>query len=270
DEAEAAFNDAYDAIPNTIVLLGIAEVQERAGRGAASVATLERYLRERSDAPDRNEVTARIERIRAMPATVSVSSAPDGATISVNGEPRSEVTPAELSLDPGEYEIGIALEGYEPAVETVTGEFGTRSDVSVELTEATSDDPLGENGEGDEYEEEEDYGDDSESEGGVPAGVWVASGVAAAALVAGTVLGFMALSEQADFDDDPSEDTADNGETLALFADVGFGIAGAAALTAIVLYLTTGDDEDESDEAGLQLAPVVGPRAAGVAAQLEF
>jgi tetratricopeptide (TPR) repeat protein len=53
ETAEAAFREAYEAVPNPIVLVSIAESQERLGNLPGSVETLERYLAERADAPDR-------------------------------------------------------------------------------------------------------------------------------------------------------------------------------------------------------------------------
>jgi hypothetical protein len=74
----------------------------------------------------------------------------------------------------------------------------------------------------------------------------------------------------------PTAGRADDGERFALFADVLFGVAGAAAITAIVLFLTSddGDDdaggEEESDATAFTIAPSVGRRGGGVSAQLQF
>jgi hypothetical protein len=115
--------------------------------------------------------------------------------------------------------------------------------------------------------------------------VWVAAGIGAAGLVAGTVLGFLALGEQSDFDNMPSERTADRGERYALFADVGFGVAAVGFLTALVLNFATGGDDDDraapEGEGGesasarrtrlrLGVAPVVGPQGGGMSARLVF
>ena len=86
----------------------------------------------------------------------------------------------------------------------------------------------------------------------------------------------MALSKEADFDDEPSEGTADDGERFALFADVLFGVAAVSAITAVVLFLTDkaadDDDDEEEDEASatLRVAPVITPRSGGVTAEVRF
>jgi hypothetical protein len=114
-------------------------------------------------------------------------------------------------------------------------------------------------------------------EQGPSTGVWVATGVAAASLVAGTVLGFMALSEESDFNDMPTEETADDGERFALFADVAFGVAAASAITGVVLHFTEGDREEEKSTAvGLDggarvdVVPAIGPKGGGVSARVQF
>jgi Tfp pilus assembly protein PilF len=46
-----------------------------------------------------------------------ITSEPRGASILINGKPSARVTPAELNLLPGDYTIGLELEGYEPYME---------------------------------------------------------------------------------------------------------------------------------------------------------
>ncbi len=249
-EAEDAFSAAFDAVPNPVVLLSVAECQERDGRGAESSRTLRRYLELRPDAPDRGEVTERIIELQNRPAMLVITSNPEGARINVNGQERPEVTPAEIEAAPERYTVTLGVDGYIDAVETVTAEFATvyRIDLTLEEAPPPNEDPFGTLGAGPGYDAEAARADDDENEGVSP-GVWVAAGIGGAGLVAGTVLGFLALSEQADFDDMPSEDSADRGERFALFADVSFGIAAAAGLTAVVLYLTNqeGDEEPVAD-----------------------
>jgi tetratricopeptide (TPR) repeat protein len=274
ETALAAFLEAYEAVPNPIVLVSIANSQERLGDVQAAIDTLEQYLEERADAPDREAIEQRLEDLRTRPATLVISSTPTGAAITIDGEPSDEVTPAEVEVPAGEHTIAIALEGYEESSEVVTVATGERYEHAPVLTEAVpAGDEFGEEGEGDEYEEEEEEVVEEEEEG-VSAGVWVASAIAGVGLITGTVLGFLALSEQSEFDDMPATDVADRGETYALFADVALGVALASAITAVVLYLTNSDDDDDEDDdeesASLTVAPAVGTHGGGVAAHLTF
>jgi tetratricopeptide (TPR) repeat protein len=274
-EAEAAFWQAYEVIPNPVVLLGIAEARERAGNVAGAIEVLERYLRERADAPDRASVESRIAGLRTRPATLVITSDPPGARILIDGRDLGYVTPREIEVSPGHHEVSARL-GEESASQEVDAVMGMRVDVALDL------EPIVEGPEmGDQQPIEEPVTPpvvEEEDEGGGPGtAVWVTAGVAAAALVTGTVLGFLALSEQSEFDENPTESRADRGERFALFADVSFGIAAAAAITGLVLYLTgvgRDDDDDEepapADAARLRLRPLAGREAGGMAAQVEF
>ncbi len=78
--------------------------------------------------------------------------------------------------------------------------------------------------------------------------MWAMVGVAGLGAIAGGVFGLTALGEETRYDDNPSQQALDRGETRALASDICFGIAGAAAVTAIILWLTD-DDEPAADPA---------------------
>jgi hypothetical protein len=87
----------------------------------------------------------------------------------------------------------------------------------------------------------------------------------------------MALTEQSDFDARPSDAAADRGERLSLFSDVMFGVAGIAAVTSIVLYVTdrraarrAEEAAEEDATARLRLVPLASRRGAGLGASLQF
>lgn len=275
-QAQAQFEAAFAAVPNPVALLSVAEAQERQGKVADAVATLERYLTLRADAPDRAAVQARIDQMRTRPGVIAVSSDPAGAAISLDGTDTGRVTPADIEAAVGDHAVSLSLEGYEPAAaQTVTVTFGSRQELAVPALTAlpplpvdVTPPPFEGEGSGD--------GEETEDEG-PGAAVWISAGVGAAGLVAGTVLGFLALSEQASFDTTPTEASADSGERLALFADVGFGVAVAGFITALVLNFANGSDDEEEGEpeaaaptARLHLAPVVGPSGGGLTARLSF
>ncbi|MBK8170451.1 MAG: PEGA domain-containing protein [Sandaracinaceae bacterium] len=293
-EAQARFEAAYSAVPNPVVLLSIAETQERQDNLVASVVTLERYLRERADAPDREAVQLRITQMRARPARVHVMTSPAGATVWVDGQSTGRVSPTDLELTAGDHTVAALLSRHETARQSLTTTFGSRQEVHLTLNptptrggvtpvlnpdgtdvldgmEATP--PL--NPDGTEPVAELPPVTE-EPEGGGSTATWVFAGVGAAALVTGTVLGFLAMSAQSDFDAMPTTATADKGERFALFADVAFVTAGVCAVTALVFLATSGSD-DEADAAPettarvrLQVAPVVGRNEGGLTARLTF
>jgi len=275
EEAEAAFLRAYAMIPNPVVLLGIAHARRGQGNLVGAVEALEQYLEERADAPDAAEVQAEIDEMKAAPATLSLTSTPAGAAIVLDGEDTGEVTPAVIEVPAGEHVIALSLEGREPSEQRVEAIFGTTSEVAVELAEVASEPEPTLEGDGDALAEAaaSDLEDTDEEDAGPGTAVWVLSAVAAAGLVGGTVLGFLALTEESEFDDMPAEDTADKGERFALFADVAFGVAALAGISAIVIFLTADDDdeEEESEEsASAVLYPVASPTGAGLVGEVTF
>ena len=205
EQAEAAFMEAYGAVPNPVVLIGVAHAQERGGNAAGAVESYDRYLTERADAPDRAEVEQSIAELRARPATLVLTSTPPGAAITIDDVARDEVTPAEVEVPPGDHTVVLTLEGHEPVTETATVTFGQHHEIAPAFVVlAPVADEFGEEGEGEEYEEPEEEA--AEEDEGIPTGVWVSSAVAGVGLITGSVLGFLALSEQSSFDENPTEE----------------------------------------------------------------
>ncbi|HKU41039.1 MAG TPA: hypothetical protein VJR89_22910, partial [Polyangiales bacterium] len=106
------------------------------------------------------------------------------------------------------------------------------------------------------------------------AAIWITASLGAAGLITGSVLGVLALQAESDFNAKPSEELADKGERLALFADVGFGI-GVMALATTAVLLFTHDAPGASGElppeaARLELIPRVAPTGASATARVRF
>ena len=282
------FEEAYSIVSNPVVLLGVASAQERLGRTADARGTLERYLRERPDAPDRADVEGRIVAMGGSTAPVTaegtlvITSEPAGAAVVVDGESSGAVTPTEVSVAPGDHEVALALSGYELSTESVTVAAGARAEVSVALTVMPEADAMTADEAFADDEEEEATEEEPAPQSGPSAATWVTTAIAGVALVTGTVFGFVALSRQSDFDVTPTASLADEGEGFALAADLSFGVAIAAGITAIVLYATdrpspeASSDSDSDDEESAALspsvmfAPIVSPTGGGAAAVVTF
>lgn len=298
EDARAAFEAAYREVPNPVVLLGVASAEERLGRLLDAARTLRRYLRERVDAPDREAIAERIatldpsgataEEASPAPSSIRVTSSPEGAEIALDGQATGRVTPTELTVAPGEHTITLTLDGHESISETIVIVSGETSEWAPTLTptpampseDAPTDAPadaFGERADGATAEAAEDDAPVAPSAGTEPStGVWVTTGIAGVGLVTGTVFGFLALSAQSDFDVSPTTDAADRGETFALVADLAFGVAIAAGITAIVLYATDGAEPPAETTAGreggvrVSVAPWGGPSGGGAAMALQF
>jgi tetratricopeptide (TPR) repeat protein len=268
-EAEVAFEEAYGLIPLPVVLLSIAESRQRQEDIPGAVEALERYLQQAPPtARDRAEIEGRVAELRQRPATLVIRTTPTGASISVDGQVVAQPMGHEVEhqVPPGSHEVSASLEGHETATQTVEATFGARHEIDLTLLSAEPVAPPPEPARSRPPVVE----DDGELKIGTE--VWIAGGIALAGVAAGSILGLLALSEQSDFDAMPTEDTADTGETLALFADLSFGVAAVAAITGVVLLVTSGDDDEEARAAvgGFQLTPVVGSGTVGLAGRAPF
>lgn len=266
-DARAAFQEAYDAVPNPIVLVSIGECQLRLGNYEDSYDAFARYLAGRPDAPDRADVEKKMAEISAMPATLVITTAPDGATLKVDGQPTGKVTPAEIELPRGDHTLELTLAGYTAITEPLTAKAGVRHELHAELQPVPAPPPP---------VAPPPPEPKPEPEGPPTEALWITGIVGATGIVTGTVLGFLALSERSDYDANPTSESADRGERLALFADVAFGVGAMGALTALVLYVTYDDepepaaDTDASAEPTATVTPVIGPSQIGIVAGGRF
>lgn len=276
EEAKTAFNEAFEAVPNPVVLLSVAECEVKLTQLPEAVTTLERYLALREDAPDRAQVEAKITSIKETPATLVISSDTPGARIKIDGADTGKVTPAELQVAPGAHVVQVAFGSEEGSTQSMTARYGQRHELSVELGGRNLVDPFGDSGEATPAATtSEPAAEPVASSGGVGPAAWVLASVGAVGIVTGTVLGFMTLSAKNDFDETPTADQADKGERLALFTDVAFGVGAVCLITGLVLAVTAGEEEAAADASGtesarLRVTPIVSPTTAALSAQLQF
>jgi len=202
EEAESYFNKAFEAVPNPVVLLSIAETQKKLDRAPEAVATLETYLELRPDAPNREEIEQKIKDLRALPAKIDVASDPPGAEILVDGAGVGKVTPALLEVSAGDHTISLSLPGKSPARQVVSVQFGTRHELQLALqSEPTEPIPT----------KSEDFMTPPEStpeavtDNGTNLTPWIVTGVGVVAIGTGAVLGVMALGDKSDFDKNPTK-----------------------------------------------------------------
>ena len=232
-EALISFERAFTVRSNPVVLKPIAECHERLGHVPEAIAALERYLRELPTAADRTQLEARLAALRLRPARVNVTSFPDGAQIVVDGDSLQQRTPSDIDLPPGHHRISATLAGFratEREIDTTPG-VGAAVRVTLEREPTTT------------IAAAAPAAIAPPTEIHLPAtgrrvgsAVWVATAVAGAAAVAGTVFGVMALSDANDYEQRPTQDLLDRGQRNALLADVGFAASLLSAGVAVVVY----------------------------------
>ncbi len=286
------------------MLRPLAEAHERAGDIDGAVLALERYLDH--DHPDlseeeRAELAAKLASLKANPGFLDVYVEPEGAEIVVDGEVNAEAAPTRIELPAGEHVVIVSAEGYLPAERMVRVPYGgyARVEVRMDPEPQPEPDPVEVAPPPLEPLPADDLLEDDVERGASPA-VWALGAVSAAALATGSALGFLALTQESQFDGEARASTADRGESFALGADIAFGVSFATAVTAVALYLVQRpDDEDDDaldatgpagpaagddaaggdaaaeaadDEAHLHwtVAPLVGPTGGGVSAEVRF
>ncbi|MDH3201235.1 MAG: PEGA domain-containing protein [Myxococcales bacterium] len=255
--AERAWTRSHALSPNPTLLIAIADIRQRRGDEPGTVAILERYLRERPDAPDKLAVEARIATLLETPATVVIRADEAGQAILVDGKPIDEKTPAEIELEPGMHTLIVVGDGQRVGEKSVQLGFGERKELDFNAAP-----------ESEVVEEAKAEDDFAREERTARRAVWALSGVAAAALLTGTVLGFTAFKQEQDYRNDPTLEIADKGERLALFADVSFGIAALSAVTALTVFLTTKNKKKRRERATARLR--FETRGPGASATLRF
>lgn len=263
--AQRAFEDAYRAVPNPVVLLSISECQVRNEDFVGALATLRQYLAEKPNAPDRAQVESQIANLEAKPGSVSIESAPAGAVIWVDGENTGYLTPNEISVRAGKHKVSLSASGYQNIEESVDVAIGSRQRLNLTLV-AEAPPPVAEP-----VAETAPVEEPIQTTGerhGTPA-VWASMAVAGVTAITGTALGIVALKKDSEYDDKPSKALQKKGDKLALFADVNFGIAIVAGVTAAVLYLTSGQSEAPQEQAWT-VAPEVSPSEVGLAGRMRF
>jgi hypothetical protein len=279
-EFEAAlfeFSAAYEIKPHPTVLKSIAECEVQMGDIGGAIDTLQEYV-DSPEATDKEAVEARINELKNLPVKVAISSQPEGAKISVAGTEIAEVTPATIELAAGEYVVTLSVDGSPPVSKSVVVKTGQKNELSVDFAAETGAvKPAAEDAIVDPFAEEETAAApevpmlEEEDENKLPNAFWASVAVAGVGLVSGTVFGTMALADEKDYEDNPTQSKKDAGERDAIIADVSFGVAGAAAIVGTVILVTSlRKDKKQGESARVHVLPVSGRHAVGMSAAVSF
>jgi hypothetical protein len=236
-----------------------------------------------------DEIRKREGEIKASPGKVHIESNPPGATVSIDGKPQAGPTPVDVELAPGSHTIKLTEQGRLPAEKSIDVGFASAQSVSADLdveppppppppaapppvaVAAPAPPPAA-------------PPPPPEPHSLVPA--YVTGGLAVVAAGVGTVFGVMALNDKSNYNQNPTSQTADNGDTHALIADMAFGVALTFGVTSAVLFFTKDEqpapapatakaDKGETTEPKRQAvtftpAPWVGQRSGGAGFVLQF
>lgn len=265
-EALKKFEEAQALKPHPVIVFNIARCHELMGNSAQALKAYREYLRLSPDATDKAAVQASIAKLeKKVPAVVTqtliVNAEPPGATIAVDGKKVAAAT-VTIDVSAGEHTLEVSAAGYETLKRQVTVASGRTVELNLSLKPTpapppppapmvSADVPRKE-------KEPELTPTTAPAEPMVTKPVdqpkhvrtftWVAGGTAIAAGAVATGLGvgasFSANSLKSGDGTRSSMEAgqlASSAQGMATGANIAWGVAGAAAITAVVLFFVEGN-----------------------------
>lgn len=254
EAALAEFTETFELLRGHqlryLVLYNMAKCQERLFLYDTALASYRAFLEQGGAFSElAGEVRAKIDMLDGLLGTVRLTVGVRRYEVWVDDRRIGENVDSFL-VPGGTHKVEIRAEGYVPAQQEVQVAARAERSLTFELERLAE-----------------------EFEGLSPALFWSATGAAVVAAALGAGFGIRGLAQRSDVDARmPSLGTdreADDIRQSALLADIFFGVAGAAALTAVIFALFTdwGGDEDEEPGATslrLQLSPSRGGLGLGL------
>jgi hypothetical protein len=262
EAAEQAWLRAFALERDPKLLVAVADTRQRRGDAPGAVAMLEQYLVERPDAPDAESISVRIASLLKSPAVLLVRSEQVGLAILLDGVPSTKKTPVELEVDPGVHIVVVVGDGKQLGEKTVQVGYGEVRELDFGARE-TSEVVVKQSEEAKLAAQLTIERQDQT----IRRAVISTGSIAAASLVAGAVLGGLALRQDKDYQTNPTKHAADRGARLALFADISFGLAALSAITSFTLFMTHKNKRKRERETARLHIETLG---AGASATLRF
>jgi hypothetical protein len=118
-------------------LWNIARSEERLDDGEAAVAAIDEYLALRGLSPqDRAEAERELQGLRARPSTLTVTTTPPGAVVTLDGRQTVGPTPLSVDVPAGAHTIAIRRDGFVPQSRPLEARYGRAVIVSLDLERA--------------------------------------------------------------------------------------------------------------------------------------
>lgn len=251
DTAIDQWSRAYELDPRPLLQFNLSQAHERLGNLPLAIAALERYL-EGADANDEHQADARARlsalRERLGRTSIHVVGGPEGAILTIDDEDRGRTPrPDPIAVSPGSHRVVVRAPGYEEFTSTVAVSAGQSVEVAVSMAAiATAEETSGE----------------------LPIVPIILFSTGGAALIAGAVMGGIALSDAQNAPSRTSPE-ADAARGLALGADITMGIGVAAAAAGLIVLLVSDSGSSEQPEA-VSVVPWGSEHSFGVAARARF
>jgi tetratricopeptide (TPR) repeat protein len=262
-DAIAKFEEVYVLKPSPVIMYNIGKCHEQLGDVPKAMRSYRDYLRLAPDAKDKDSVTdaiANLERRLKEKGLqqLLVFADPPTALIEVDGKVLGN-SPASIELTAGNHKLSVKAEGYETTERAFVMQTARATEMTINLRKVEASTPPLDAPKKEEpkvatltpSKDVSGTGSGSIDVKATPEPVkksrlwtWVAGGAAVAAAGAGVGLGVAAQGAAAQTAMPPMGMTpaqqAASAQGLATGANVAYGIAGAAAVTAVVLFFIEG------------------------------
>ena len=133
-DAIAYFRAAYQLGGPSSELWNIVRCREGMDDAEGAAAAIDDYLAVPDLlAQDRADAAREAQALRARPSTLTVTTTPPGASVSVDSKALVGATPLSAELRPGSHSIAVQRTGYLPAAQTVQARFGRAIVMTLDL-----------------------------------------------------------------------------------------------------------------------------------------
>lgn len=136
ERALAAYQKAYELVPNAQILFPIAVAEEKLAQWPDAARDFRRFLTLVPDADPklRADAERRLETAKLQVGVLALVITPDGTQVSLDDQPVGTSPLADpLYLAAGEYKLAFAADGYQPLEQRVAIEVGSESERTFEL-----------------------------------------------------------------------------------------------------------------------------------------
>ncbi len=237
-EAAKAFEEAFRLKPHPAPLINAGDSYEKAGELAKAARIYERVLvLEQSGEQDRSDATDHLARLTPKLGRVELGG---GASIRVRIDQEEFHGGDNVWVEPGEHVVTLVDVDSAKERKVDVGAGVTRS---VELSslmpnsEPDDGDGSGANGNGSTGLDDAPIDTGPKKKGGIRAPTFIAFGLAAVGLGGGIYFGLQVNDAEKKYNDQPNRDDLDRFKKNKLFANIGFGVAAAGAITGTILLV---------------------------------
>lgn len=134
NDAIAYFRGAYQLGGPSSELWNIVRCREGLDDPEGAAAAIDEYLALKDLTPqDRTDAAREAQSLRNRPSTLTVTTAPSGATVVVDGKTAPGTTPLSVDLRPGTHAIAVHHDGDLPVSQSVEARFGKAIIVTLDL-----------------------------------------------------------------------------------------------------------------------------------------